>query len=82
MRGTGIEVYLPELYSLFNVCMGIRPAFEIAWVNTTRVESFNCAGYLFRPELVQFGVTSRNFGQHKVQLAKQGTVLWKRSRKC
>jgi hypothetical protein len=62
--------------------MGIRPAFEIARENTTRIKVFNCAGYLLRPELVQFDVTSPNFSQHKVQLAEQGTILWKRPRKC
>lgn len=41
--------------------MGIRPAFEIARVNTTRIKGFSCAGYLLRPELVQFDVTSPNF---------------------
>jgi hypothetical protein len=56
--------------------MSIRPAFEIARVNATRIKGLNCAGYLLHPELVQFDITSRNFSQHKLQRVEQGTVLW------
>ncbi len=59
-------MYLPGHNSLFEVCVKIRPAFEIARVSSTHIEGFNYAGYLLRPELVQFNVTSFDLSQRVV----------------
>ena len=74
--------YLPGINGSFKVCTIGFPSFKICRVYTTHLKGIDCAGYLLRPELVQFHVTLFNLSQQLVHFAEQGIVLWKRPRKC
>ena len=58
--------------------MNALPALYITRVDTTHLKGFNRAAYLLCPEPVQLHKTSPNLSQHKVHLAKEIKVLWKR----
>src|SRR5229473_1753434 len=62
--GVRTTLYLPRFNGLFEARVKVSPAFEIRPVNATLLEGFHRAGYLLRPEIVQFCVTKRNLSQH------------------